>query len=193
VPVFLLAGVAAIAGILWFPLWFLAAELLRLWAPRGGMRWLASRGVPEYTDDRYAAIIGLAPIAAIAVRVALALDWIAPIRVFLGGKGDITASEWAVALAAVFGLTLATSLPGVLRTTGWPRVLAIAGFAGMAALVVAAQRGAFGPPHAFAALVLLVPAYLISTLAVRLDRWLYDRAARLMPGKPVADSGRWER
>jgi hypothetical protein len=190
--VFVLAGAAAVIGIMWLPIWFLAAELLRLWAPRGGMRWLASRGVPEYTDDRYAAVIGIAPIAVIALRIAVSLDWLAPFRIFAGGQADITASELAVAQALVLGLVLATSLAGVLRTTGWPRILALAGFFVVAGLVVAAEAG-WWQPDALAALPLLVPAYLVSRLAMLADRWLYRRAARRYGQPSIEDSGRWER
>ena len=192
-PVFVLAGIGAVAGIFWFPLWFLAAELLRLWAPRGGMRWLSSRGVPEYGDERWASAIGIAPMVLIALRIALALDWIAPFRILTGGPASVTASELTIFQASVLGLALATSLAGLLRTTGWPRVMALAGFAATAALVVVALIGVLWRPSALEALTLLVPAYVVSTVAIRVDRRLYRQAARRLGGPEIADSGRWER
>ena len=88
---------------------------------------------------------------------------------------------------------MGTAFAGVLRSSGWPRVLAIVGFAANVALIVAAQMGFFGAPNPFAAIVLLPPAFVSSTIAIRWDRWLYQRAARLMASEPNHDIGRWEK
>jgi hypothetical protein len=192
-PVFVIAGAAFVAGFVWLPLWFLAAELLRLWAPRGGMRWLASRGVPEYTDDNIAAAIGIVPVFVIAARIALALDWIAPLQIFNGKSADVSPGEWAALLDLSLGLAIATSLAGVLRTTGWPRAVAIAGFVGVTVAAVAGQLGLGWRPNAFQALPLIVLAYLVAAIAIRTDRWLYRRAARRLGSPQIADSGKWER
>ena len=194
IPVFTLAAIGGVAGIFWLPIWFLSAELLRLWAPRGGMKWMKARGIPEYTDDRYAQIIGLGPMILIAVRAALSLDWIGPFRALTGDKGaGFSDSEKGILLAVVLGIAMGTAFAGVLRSSGWPRVLAIVGFAANVALIVAAQMGFFGAPNPFAAIVLLPPAFVSSTIAIRWDRWLYQRAARLMASEPNHDIGRWEK
>ena len=192
-PVIFIAVVMAIAGIFWFPLWFIAAEILRLWAPRGGMRWLASRGVPEYTDDKYAMWIGIGPMLLIALRVVIALDWIAPFLVFAGKSAPVSTNEFDTLVSLVLGVAIATALAGVMRTTGVPRILGILNFVAITALAVSVHRGAFGNPNALLVVPIVVPAYLFATIAIRWDRWLYRRAVRRMGGPENTDSGRWER
>lgn len=191
--IFAIVGATTIAGIFWFPLWFVTAEVLRLWAPRGGMRWLASRGVPEYTDDSIATAIGIVPIVVIAIRVVIALNWLAPFLIFIRRSVPVSEGEWAAMLALVLGVAMATALAGVLRTTGWPRLFAIAGFAAVTTLAVAAQQSLWWRSNALVALPLVILAYLISTAAILTDRRLYRRAARRLGQPESRDSGRWER
>ncbi|MGA3030267.1 MAG: hypothetical protein ABSE58_05940 [Candidatus Limnocylindrales bacterium] len=181
-PVFTLAAIGLVAGYWWFPAWFLSAQLLRIWSVRGGIAWLSSRGVPEYTDDRYAAFIGYAPLALIAVRIVLSFNWLEPFQVFANQKVPTGSdAELGGYLAIVLGAAVAAALTGVLRTHGPAWLLAAAGFSLVLALAIG-SNGAVWRPNALTALPLVLVGYLVSkipmTAADALTRWAERRTGR---------------
>jgi hypothetical protein len=172
------AAVFAVAGIFWFPFWFVSGELLWTWAPRGGVRWLRSLGVEEYKDERIASIIVWSWCAIIGVRFAIALDWAhlldsATLHVLLSPPGEFDA--W---LAVVLGLALAGALAGVMKTTGWPRVLALLGVLAVFALGWTGAHGIGWLANAFVALPVPILGWATARIAIALDRRLNRRAAR---------------
>jgi hypothetical protein len=135
-PFGVLAAVGFVAGIFWFPAWFVAAQMLRLWSQRGCMTWLKSRGVPEYTDEKYAQIIGYGPIALIAARILLSLNWLEPFQTIADHKLNTAPTpENGVFLGIAFGVALGTALTGFMRTHGLPWLIGAAGFVAVAVLV----------------------------------------------------------
>ncbi len=179
-PVFTLAAIGLVAGYWWFPAWFLSAQLVRIWSGRGGTTWLSSRGVPEYTDARYAAIVGYAPLALIAVRIVLSLNWLEPFQVITSQKVQgQSEAETAAYLAVILGVAVAAALTGVLRTHGPAWVLAAAGFSIVLALAIG-SNGAVWRPSPLTALPLVLVGYLASKIpmsaAEALTRWTVRRA-----------------
>jgi hypothetical protein len=172
------AAVAAVAGIVWFPCWFFGAQLLRLWATRGGMRWLRSRGVPEYMDERYATVIAWGAAIPIAARVMVAVNWLQPLQALTGDKQVASDAEFAAALALVLGLSIGTALSGVMLTNGRPRVTALVGLVAVVGLALAAQYSSFWHPNAFTAAPLMILGYLSSRIALFLHRAPERRARR---------------
>jgi hypothetical protein len=186
-PFFGVAALAGIAGIFWFPLWFFAGRLLQLWAHRGGLAWLEGRGVPEYTDERYAAVIAWGPFVPMALRIVIAFNWIEPLDVLVSRHiNDAPAGEWTALLDVILGAAIAFSLPGVLTTRGLPRLVALAGFLSVTGLALLI---AFRPPFAvngFAVVPLVFVGWFISALAEaientpkRLERRAARKAARI--------------
>ena len=177
-PFFVLAAIGLVVGYSWFPAWFFAAQLLRIWSTSGAVRWLSSLGVPEYTDEKYAMIIGYTPVALIALRILLSLNWLEPVQIL--GKQHIQTGpnpEEAVFLGIVLGVSLATAMTGVLRAHGLPWLLAAAGFGVMLALVVGAD-GAIWQPNPLQALPLIILGYLVSKIPLTITGVLDRRAAR---------------
>jgi hypothetical protein len=176
--IFAPAVVFAIAGIFWFPFWFVTAELLWTWAPRGGLKWLNSLGVEEYKDERYAQVIVWTWCGLILARFVVALDFStllqgATLRVTQSPPGEFDA--W---LAVVLGLALAGALAGVMKTTGWPRILALLGVLGIFGLAWSGAHGIGWLANAFVALPVPVLAWVSARIAIALDHWLNRRAAR---------------
>jgi hypothetical protein len=173
------AAAAAIGGIFWFPLWFFAAQLLRLWAPRGGMTWLNRRGVSEYTDERYATAIAWGPFVPIVLRILVSFNWLEPFQVLVSRHLDSAPTgEWTVLLDVVLGATIALSLTAVLTTGGLARVISLAGFLSMAGLSLVI---AFRPPLAingFALVPLVFVGWSISALAEAVNNAPKRRARR---------------
>lgn len=151
-PFAVLAVIGAVVGIWWFPAWFLSAQLVRIWATRGGMRWLAARGVTEYTDDKIVKIVGLVPVAIIAVRIIVAVNWLQPVQVLESHQLISSGSELSLYLDAVVGVAMAAALTGVLTTRGLPWLLALLGFGVVATMAVTASRGVLWQPNAFEAI-----------------------------------------
>lgn len=171
--IFALAAAGAVWGIFWLPAWFLVAQMLRLWAPNAGVRWLSSRGVPEYTDDKYAQAIANVPLLIIAGRLLISVDVLEPFKVISEHKVNAVGSEAGVFLAVVVGIAVAMSLSGVMKTHGWTWLIATAGFAG----VMTGAIGSYGliwHANALEAAVLVPPAWLFSVIPMyicgRLDR-----------------------
>jgi hypothetical protein len=177
--VFTIAGAAALGGVFWFPAWFFAAQLLRQWAPRGGMKWLAGRGVPEYADEQYATAIAWLPWLAIVARIAVAINWLEPFQTIIDQRKDAPNSgEMIVLLDVVLGIAIAVALTGVLRTGGWPRLLGLAGFVSVVAL---AWILAFAPPYptnGFAVVPLALLGGFTSQLALFFENAPERRARR---------------
>jgi hypothetical protein len=176
--IFAPAVVFAIAGIFWFPFWFVTAELLWTWAPRGGLKWLTSLGVEEYKDERYAQVIVWAWCGLILARFVVALDYStllqgATLRVSQSPPGEFDA--W---LSVVLGLALAGALAGVMKTTGWPRILALLGVLSIFALAWTGAHGIGWLANAFVALPVPVLGWASARIAIALDHWLNRRAAR---------------
>jgi hypothetical protein len=177
---FALAGLGTVWGLFWLPAWFLVAQLIRQWAPRGGMRWLASRGVPEYTDEMYALYMGNIPLALIGVRLLLSVDILEPFKMLNDKRLDTTSgAETTVFLGIVVGCVIATALTGVLRTHGWPWLLSAAGFTALMVWAI----GSFGliwHSNALYAMPFIPLAWLSSAIPMFICRRL-DR-------RPTADS-----
>jgi len=177
--IFAIAGAAALGGILWFPLWFFGAQLLRLWAPQGGRKWLRSQGVPEYSDEQYATAMSLIPVIPIAARLLVSFDWLEPFTTLINERKEpIAPGEMAVLVDLVLGLAIAASLTGVMRTRGWPWLVAAAGFV---PVVAVALVFAFAPPwetNGFALIPVAVYGSLVSWLALFLQGAPERRARR---------------
>jgi hypothetical protein len=172
------AAVFAVAGVFWFPLWFVTAELLWTWAPRGGLRWLSSLGAEEYRDERIASVIVWSWCGLIAARFAVALDWThllegATLHVMQSPHGEFDA--W---LDVVLGLAIAGALAGVMKTTGWPRIFALLGVLAVVALAWTGANGIGWLANAFIALPVPILGWGTARIAIALDRWLNRRAAR---------------
>jgi hypothetical protein len=185
--IFAPAAVFAVAGVFWFPLWFVTADLLWTWAPRGGLRWLSSSGVEEYRDERIASVIVWAWCGLIAARFAVALDWThllegATLQVRQSPHGEFDA--W---LAAVLGLALAWALAGVMKTTGWPRIFALLGVLAVLALAWTGANGIGWLANAFVALPLPVLGWSTARISIALDRWLNRRVARRLAEPRASD------
>lgn len=185
--IFAPAAVFAVAGVFWFPLWFVTAELLWTWAPRGGLRWLSSMGVEEYRDDRIASVIVWSLWGLIAARFAVALDWThllegATLQVRLSPHSEFDA--W---LAVVLGLAIAGALAGVMKTTGWPRIFALLGVLAVAALAWTGANGIGWLANAFVALPLPVLGWSTARISIALDRWLNRRVARRLAEPRASD------
>ncbi len=185
--IFAPAAVFAVAGVFWFPLWFVTAELLWTWAPRGGLRWLSSSGVEEYRDERIASVIVWAWCGLIAARFAVALDWThllegATLQVRLSPHSEFDA--W---LAVVLGLAIAGALAGVMKTTGWPRVFALLGVLAVAALAWTGANGIGWLANAFVALPVPVLGWSTARISITLDRWLNRRVARRLAEPRASD------
>ncbi|HEY5487051.1 MAG TPA: hypothetical protein VIK06_05325 [Candidatus Limnocylindrales bacterium] len=172
------AAIFAIAGIFWFPFWFVTGELLWTWAPRGGLKWLGSLGVEEYKDERYAQVIVWTCCGLILARFALALDYSTLLQ---GATLHVTQSppgEFDAWLAIVLGLALAAALAGVMKTTGWPRIFALLGVVGVFALAWTGANGIGWLANAFIALPVPILGWCTARIAISLDHWLNRRAAR---------------
>jgi hypothetical protein len=185
--IFAPAAVFAVAGVFWFPLWFVTADLLWTWAPRGGLRWLSSSGVEEYRDERIASVIVWAWCGLIAARFAVALDWThllegATLQVRQSPHGEFDA--W---LAVVLGLALAWALAGVMKTTGWPRIFALLGVLAVLALAWTGANGIGWLANAFVALPLPVLGWSTARISIALDRWLNRRVARRLAEPRASD------
>ena len=177
-PVAALAAIGLVVGWWWFPAWFLAGQLVRLWSRRGAVTWLNSRGVPEYTDETYGTYIGYAPIALIALRIILSVNWLEPFQIIAAHKASTGADpETATFISIILGLALAVALTGVLRTHGLPWFLASAGFVAVAVLALGSY-GAIWNANAITAVPLVALGYLTSKIALVTNRALDNRAAR---------------
>jgi hypothetical protein len=187
VPVFALAAVGLVVGYWWLPAWFLAAQLVRLWSSRGGVRWLSSLGVAEYTDEKYAAIIGYAPVVLIGLRLFLSINWLESFQVINSEKLPTGPNpQDATYLAVVLGFAVAAALSGVLLSRGLPWLIAAAGFA----LVLALAIGASGPiwqANALQAAPLMILGYLVSKVPLTIIRTL-DRLATRRAEASLDDS-----
>jgi hypothetical protein len=185
------ATAAAAGGIFWFPLWFFGAQVLRLWAPRGGIAWLRSWGVPEYTDEQYATVITLAPFVPIAARIAVAADWLEPFMVFLNNRKEaVSQGEMTVLMDVVLGLAIFAALTGVMQTRGWPFLIALTSFAAVLALSLVF---AFAPPfttNGFAFMPIAVMAAIISRLAIFFESAPQRRALRAIRAAARAEDER---
>ena len=170
--------VCAVAGIFWFPLWFVSAELLCTWAPRGGLRWLSSLGVDEYKDERLASAIVWFSCGLIAARFAVALDWTHLLEGLTLQVRQSPHGEFDAWLAVVLGLAMAGALAGVMKTTGWPRIFALMGVLTVLALAWTGANGVGWLANAFVALPVAVLGWGTARIAIALDRWLNRRAAR---------------
>jgi hypothetical protein len=195
-PVAVLAAIGLVAGWWWFPAWFLAAQLVRTWSTRGGVTWLSSRGFPEYTDEQYGRYIGYAPIALIALRIVLSLNWLEPFQIIAAHKAQTGAdTESYVFVAIILGLALAVALTGVLRAHGLPWPLAAAGFVAVAVLALGSY-GAIWNANALTAVPLVALGYLTSKIALVTNRVLDNRAARRAEETPqdqAATTSTWHR
>ncbi len=168
-PVAILAAIGGLAGIWWFPLWFLSAQLLRIWAMHGGMRWLTAHGVAEYADEKIAMLVGLVPVAIIAARIILSVDWVQPFRILETHKVTSSAGELSIFLDLVVGIAMATAFTGVLVTRGLPWLVAALGFAAVLVLAAAATRGYLGEMSGFTAMPLALLGYLTTKIAIIWD------------------------
>jgi hypothetical protein len=177
-PFFAVAVVALIVGYWWFPAWFLATQLIRVWSPRGGVRWLHKRGVPEYDDERYATIFGNALLFLIGFRLLLSINWLESFEI-LGNQGWAMKpdSQQATYLAVILGIAIGLALTGVLRTKRLPWVFAAAGFAVVFALAATAD-GRVWSPNTIQAFPLIVLAYFVSKIPMFIDGRLDKRQAR---------------
>jgi hypothetical protein len=177
-PFFALAAVGLVIGYWWLPAWFLAAQLIRVWSASGGVRWLSARGVAEYTDEKYAAIIGYALIGLIAVRVISSINWLESFQILgIQGWADKPDPQQATYLAVILGISVAVALGGVLRTNRLPWLLAAAGL-GLIMLLSIGADGWIWRANTVEAAPLLVLAFGIAKIAMFLDRVLDRRAAR---------------
>ena len=178
IPVAVLGAIGLVAGIWWFPAWFLAAQVARIWSTRGCMTWLASIGVPEYKDEEYARIVGVGPLALIAIRIFFSFNWLEPFQVIAAHHVDTTPNqESATALAIVFGVALATSLTGVLKSHGLPWIIAAAGFIAMS-ILVAGGYGLIWQANSLTALGLIVAGFCTSKIAMSINGFHRRRALR---------------
>jgi signal transduction histidine kinase len=177
-PFLAVAVVALIVGYWWFPAWFLAAQIIRVWSSRGGVRWLHKRGVPEYDDDRYAAIFGNALIVLIALRLLLAINWLESFEI-LGNQGWAMHADpqQATYLAVILGISIALALTGALRTKRLPWIFATAGFVLVFGLAATAD-GRIWSPNTIEAAPLVLLAYLVSRIPMFFDRRLDKREAK---------------
>ena len=185
--IFAPAAVFAVAGVFWFPLWFVTAELLWTWAPRGGLRWLSSSGVEEYRDERIASVIVWAWCGLIAARFAVALGWT---HLLEGVTLQVTQSphgEFDAWLAVVLGLALAWALAGVMKTTGWPRIFALLGVLAVLALAWTGANGIGWLANAFVALPVPVLGWSTARISIALDRSLNRRVARRLAEPRASD------
>ena len=172
------AAIFAVAGIFWFPLWFVTGELLWTWAPRGGLKWLRSRGVEEYQDERYAQIMVWSWCGLILARVVVALDWT---HLLEGATLHVSQSphaEFDAWLSVVLGLAISGALAGVMKTTGWPRIFALLGVLAVLALAWTGANGIGWLANAFIALPIPILGWATARIAIALDRWLNRRKAR---------------
>jgi hypothetical protein len=168
----------AVAGIFWFPLWFVSAELLWTWAPRDGLRWLSSLGAREYVDEKIAAIIVWSACSLIAARFAVGLDWShllegATLQVRLSPHGEF--DSW---LALVLGLAIGGALAGVMKTTGIPRIFALIGVLAVVALAWTGAHGIGWQANAFVALPVPILGWATARISIAWDRLLNRRATR---------------
>lgn len=168
-PFVVLAAIGAVAGIWWFPFWFLSAQLLRIWATHGGMRWLTAHGVAEYADEKIAMLVGLVPVAIIAARIIVSVDWVQPVRILETHKVTSSAGELSIFLDLVIGIAMATALTGVLITRGLPWLVAALGFTAVLVLAAAATRGLLWEPSGFTAMPLALLGYLTTKIAIIWD------------------------
>jgi len=176
-PFGVLAVVGFVVGIFWFPAWFLAAQMLRLWSQRGCMTWLKSRGVPEYTDEKYAQIIGYGPLLLIVGRILLSLNWLEPFQTIADHKLNTAPTpENDVFLGIVFGIALGTALTGAIRTHGLPWLIGIAGFVAVAVLV-GSGYGLLWNANFLTGLPVVALAYITSKIPIIINRH-FDRRAR---------------
>jgi hypothetical protein len=177
-PVAVIAAVGFVGGIWWFPAWFLAAQTIRIWSQRGCMTWLKSRGVPEYTDDKYANWISYAPIILIVLRIALSVSWIEPFAVISNHHLDTAPTpENGIFLSVVFGLALATAITGVLKVYGPLWIISAAGFVAVTVLV-AGGYGAIWTAMALDGGGLIILAYFTSHGPMQINKLLAKRAQR---------------
>jgi hypothetical protein len=178
-PVAVIAAIGLVGGIWWLPAWLLAGQIVRIWSQRGCMTWLKSRGVPEYTDDKYANWIGYAPIILIAVRVLLSLNWLEPFQALQAHHLDTTPTpEDGILLSLVFGLALATAMTGVLKVYGPLWIMSLAGFIAVAVLVVGGY-GTIWTATAIEGSSLIILAYFTSHGPMQINKILLKRARRL--------------
>jgi hypothetical protein len=169
-PFAFLTVVGAVAGIFWFPLWFLTAQMLRVWSSRGGLRWLATRGVVEYEDERIALVIGLVPVLVIAARVIVGVNWLQPFQVLDSKQLAATSpSDLQFLLDIVLGIALATAFTGVLSTRRLPFIVGLAGFALVGVLAVTAARGIGWQPNGIEVVPLALIGYVTSKVATVWD------------------------
>jgi hypothetical protein len=177
-PVAVIAAIGFVGGIWWLPAWLLAGQIVRIWSQRGCMTWLKSRGVPEYTDDKYANWIGYAPIILIAVRVVFSLNWLEPFQALQAHHLDTTPTpENSIFLSLVFGLALATAMTGVLKVYGPLWIISLAGFIAVAVLVVGGY-GAIWTATALEGSPLIILAYFVSHGPMQINKILLKRARR---------------
>jgi hypothetical protein len=187
-PFGVLAAIGFVVGIFWFPAWFLAAQMLRLWSKRGCMTWLKSRGVPEYTDENYANVIGYGPMALIAARVLLSLNWLEPFQTIANHKLDTTPGpENGVFLGIVFGLALGTALTGAMRTHGTPWLIGIAGFIAVAVLV-GTGYGLIWNGTFLTGLPVIALGYITSKIPITINRYFERRDKRLAEEAALASA-----
>jgi hypothetical protein len=168
----------AVAGIFWLPLWFVSAELLWTWAPRGGLRWLGSLGAGEYVDEQIAGVMVWSASGLIAARIAVGFDWThlfegATLQVRTAPHGEF--DSW---LALVLGLAIAGALAGVMKTTGIPRLFALLGVLMVAALAWTGAHGMGWQANAFVALPVPVLGWATARISIAWDRFLNRRKAR---------------
>jgi hypothetical protein len=165
-----LAVVGAIAGVFWFPIWFLTAQMVRLWSTRGGLRWLGSRGVAEYDDEKIATVISLVPILVIAARVIVGVNWLQPFQVLDTKQlAPTSPSDLRFLLDIVLGIALSTAFTGVMVTRRLPMIVGLVGFAAVATLSVAAARGIWWQPNGIEAVPLALLGYVTSKIATVWD------------------------
>ena len=192
VPFVAIAAVALVVGFWWLPAWFLAAQLIRVWAQSGGVRWLSSRGVAEYTDERYATIIGNALLFLIAFRLLLAINWLESFQILVDehrGWAMNADPQQVTYVAVILGLAIAISLTGVMKTKRLPWVFATAGFALVLGLALVAD-GRVWLPTTVEAVPLIALGYLVSRIPMFFDRRLDRRAAKRAEAELEANRAR---
>lgn len=188
-PIFFGVAVTAIVGIVWFPCWFLGAQLLRLWAPRGGTEWLRGCGVEEYKADDIATAMAWVPLAPIVLRIVLAVSWLQPFVAPYDPKAA-SSGEWSAILGLVLGVSIGVVLTSMMRTRSWRRVAALLNLAIVTALAAAASAGVGWQPNAVEAGPLLAWAALASLVLTWVERWRNRREdRRLVEAKDAAAKG----